>query len=66
MEKNLAEGEELRVDTGSVVGFSNSVQYDIQMVGGLKNIVFGGESLFLTKLTSPSLVYLQRFTPFTL
>ncbi|MGB3509164.1 MAG: TIGR00266 family protein [Microcoleaceae cyanobacterium] len=57
--KNLAPGEELRVDTGSVVGFSTSVEYDIQMVGGIKDALFAGEGLFLTKLTGPGLVYLQ-------
>ncbi len=59
VEKNLADGEELRVETGAVVGFSTSIKYDIQMIGGLKNLVFGGEGLFLTKLTGPGLVYIQ-------
>ena len=59
IEKNLAAGEELRVDTGAVVGFSTSVKYDIQKVGGLKDMLFSGEGLFLTKLTGPGLVYLQ-------
>lgn len=59
IERRLGTGEALRVDTGSLVGFSPSVDYDIQFVGGLKTAVFGGEGLFLTRLTGPGLVYLQ-------
>ncbi len=59
IERRLGTGESLRVDTGSLVGFSTSVDYDIQFVGGLKTAVFGGEGLFLTRLTGPGLVYLQ-------
>jgi uncharacterized protein (TIGR00266 family) len=57
--KELGPGETLRVDTGCVVGFQPSVQYDVQMVGGIKNAVFGGEGLFLTTLTGPGRVWLQ-------
>lgn len=59
VEKNLAPGEVLKVDTGNVVGFEKSVLYEIETVKGLKNIFFGGEGLFLTKLTGPGKVYLQ-------
>ncbi|MDD4171769.1 MAG: TIGR00266 family protein [Syntrophomonas sp.] len=59
IEKNLATGESLRVDTGCLAAFSPSVDYDIQFVGGFKNSLFGGEGLFLAKLTGPGLVYLQ-------
>ena len=64
IEKKLANGEELRVETGAVVGFSTSIKYDIEMISGLKNIVFGGEGLFLTKLIGPGLVYIQSL-PFS-
>lgn len=57
--KELGPGETLRVDTGCVVAFQPSVQYDVQMVGGIKNAVFGGEGLFLTTLTGPGRVWLQ-------
>jgi uncharacterized protein (TIGR00266 family) len=59
IERTLAAGETLRVDTGCLVAFAPSVDYDIQMVSGFKNALFGGEGLFLAKLTGPGLVYLQ-------
>jgi len=59
IEKNLAPGEVIKVDTGNVVAFEKSVKYEIETVKGLKNIFFGGEGLFLTKLTGPGRVILQ-------
>lgn len=59
VERTLAPGEVLKVDTGNVVAFENSVSYDIETVKGLGNIFFGGEGLFLTKLTGPGKVILQ-------
>lgn len=59
IEKQLAPGEVLKVDTGNVVGFERSVSYEIETVKGLGNIFFGGEGLFLTKLTGPGRVILQ-------
>ena len=59
VEKDLAPGEVLKVDTGNVVAFEKSVKYEIETVKGLKNIFFGGEGLFLTKLTGPGRVILQ-------
>ncbi len=59
IEKDLAAGQTLRVDTGCIVAFSTTVDYDIQFVGGFKNALFGGEGLFLAKLTGPGKVYLQ-------
>jgi uncharacterized protein (TIGR00266 family) len=64
VEKDLASGETLRVDTGCLVAFSPSVDYDIQFVGGFRNALFGGEGLFLAKLTGPGKVYLQSL-PFS-
>lgn len=60
----LAAGEQLRVDTGCIVGFVPSVRYDIRMVGGFRNALFGGEGLFLATLTGPGAVYLQSL-PFS-
>lgn len=57
--KELAPGEVLKVDTGNVVAFERSVQYEVEMVKGLKNIFLGGEGLFLTKLVGPGKVILQ-------
>lgn len=57
--KKLAAGEVIRVDAGSLVGFSSKVTYDAGFVGGVKNILFGGEGLFLAKLTGPGVVLVQ-------
>ncbi|RME77001.1 MAG: TIGR00266 family protein [Chloroflexi bacterium] len=59
IQKQLAAGQTLRVDTGCIVGFAPTVTYDIQFVGGFKNALFGGEGVFLARLTGPGLVYLQ-------
>jgi uncharacterized protein (TIGR00266 family) len=59
IERTLEAGETLSVDTGCLVAFAPTVDYDIQMVSGFKNVLFGGEGLFLAKLTGPGLVYLQ-------
>lgn len=59
IEKVLGAGEVLRVDTGCLVAFSPTVDYDIQFVGGFRNALFGGEGLFLAKLNGPGVVYLQ-------
>ena len=64
IEKDLRSGESLRVDTGCLVAFAPSVSYDIQFVGGFKNALFGGEGLFLARLTGPGKVYLQSL-PFS-
>lgn len=64
IEKNLAAGENLRVDTGCLVGFEPSVHYDIQFVGGLKNSIFGGEGFFFATLRGPGKVYIQSL-PFS-
>jgi len=62
--KELAHGENLRVDTGCIVAFETSVNYDIQYVGGFKNALFGGEGMFIARLTGPGKVYLQSL-PFS-
>ena len=58
-EKDLAPGEILKVDTGNIVAFEKTVSYEIETVKGLKNIFFGGEGLFLTRLVGPGKVILQ-------
>jgi uncharacterized protein (AIM24 family) len=55
----LAPGESLRVDTGCVVAFQPSVDFDIQFVGKVKSAVFGGEGFFYATLTGPGKVWLQ-------
>ena len=61
---DLAPGEVLKVDTGCLVAFQPTVDYDIQTVPGIKNAVFGGEGLFFVKLTGPGRVILQTL-PFS-
>ena len=58
-ERTLAPGETLRVDTGCIVAFQPSVDYDIQMVGGIKSALFGGEGLFFATLRGPGKIWLQ-------
>ena len=62
IKKDLKPGEVIKVDTGNVVAFNRSIRYEIETVKGFKNILFGGEGLFLTKLTGPGTVYLQTLT----
>ncbi|MFC1840005.1 TIGR00266 family protein [Thermodesulfobacteriota bacterium] len=64
IKKDLAPGENLRLDTGCLVAFSPTVDYDIQFVGGFKNALFGGEGLFLASITGPGTVYMQSL-PFS-
>lgn len=59
IEKTLAPGEVLKIDTGNVVAFENTVSYEIETVKGLGNIFLGGEGLFLTKLVGPGKVIIQ-------
>jgi len=62
--KVLKVGETLRVDTGCIVGFTKTVHYDVEFVGGIKNTIFGGEGLFFAKLEGPGTVYIQSL-PFS-
>lgn len=60
----LAQGEQLKVDTGCLVAFDPTVDYDIQFVGGIKTALFGGEGLFFALLTGPGRVWVQTL-PFS-
>jgi len=62
--RDLAAGETLRMDTGCLVAFQPTVNYDIQMQKGVKNAIFGGEGLFLATLTGPGKVWIQSL-PFS-
>ena len=64
IERDLAGGEVLFVDTGCLVAFADTVDYDIQFQGGFKNALFGGEGLFLARIEGPGMVYLQSL-PFS-
>jgi uncharacterized protein (TIGR00266 family) len=58
-QKDLQQGELLKIDTGCIVGFTGTVEYDIQFVGGIKNTIFGGEGLFFATLRGPGKVWIQ-------
>lgn len=62
--KTLQAGEILRVDTGCIVGFEQTINYDIEFVGGIKNTLFGGEGVFFATLQGPGTVYVQSL-PFS-
>jgi uncharacterized protein (TIGR00266 family) len=64
LKRELHSREQLRVDTGCLVAFAETVDYDIQMIGGFRNALFGGEGLFVATLTGPGTVYLQSL-PFS-
>jgi uncharacterized protein (TIGR00266 family) len=64
VEFDLAPGEQLRVDTGCIVSMAETVSYEIQFVGGVKNALFGGEGLFYAVLNGPGHVVLQTL-PFS-
>ncbi|MFZ2956424.1 MAG: TIGR00266 family protein [Candidatus Ozemobacteraceae bacterium] len=64
VEKELDVGQTLKIDTGCIVAYQPSVNFDIQMVGGIKSALFGGEGLFLATLTGPGRVWLQSL-PFS-
>ena len=55
----LKPGEVLKVDTGNIVAFSPTISYDVEMVSGFSNALFGGEGLFNTKLVGPGRVIIQ-------
>ncbi len=58
-ERELMPGELIKVDTGCIVAFTHSIDYDIQFVGGIKNTLFGGEGLFFATLRGPGRVWIQ-------
>ena len=64
MKKELAPGEVLRVDTGCLVAMTRNVDYNIEMVKGVKTALFGGEGLFFATLRGPGSVWIQSL-PFS-
>ena len=59
IEKELRAGEILKVDTGCLVAYMPTIAFDIEMVRGVKNALFGGEGLFFAKLQGPGKVWIQ-------
>jgi uncharacterized protein (AIM24 family) len=64
MESELQAGQSLRVDPGCIAALEPTVHYDIQFMGGFRNMLFGGEGMFLATLTGPGKVMLQTL-PFS-
>lgn len=64
IERHLKSGETVHVDTGCVVAFEPSVQFEIQQAGNIKTALFGGEGLFFATLTGPGKTWLQSL-PFS-
>ncbi|HEX5564557.1 MAG TPA: TIGR00266 family protein [Sporosarcina sp.] len=64
IEKTLSPGETLRVDTGCLVAMTQDVDYNIEMVKGVKTALFGGEGLFFATLRGPGKVWIQSL-PFS-
>lgn len=59
VKRTLRAGDILRVDTGCIVAYTQSIDYDIQFIGGIKNTLFGGEGMFFATLKGPGEVWLQ-------
>lgn len=64
LERTLAPGELIKIDTGCLVAMTKTIEYDIQMVKGVKSMLFGGEGLFFATLRGPGRVWLQSL-PFS-
>lgn len=58
-ERELQSGELIKIDTGCLVALTQTVDYDIQLVGGIRNTIFGGEGLFFAALRGPGKVWIQ-------
>lgn len=58
-ERILQPGDMLRIDTGCLVAYTQTIHYDIEFVGGIKNTLFGGEGLFFATLRGPGKVWIQ-------
>ena len=61
-ERNLVAGQKVLIDTGHIACFESSVTYDIQLQKGFKNILLGGEGIFLARLTGPGKIWIQHMT----
>lgn len=59
IERQLAPGEELHIDTGCVAAYTPDVDFDLVMAGGVKSVLFGGEGLFFARLRGPGKVWIQ-------
>jgi uncharacterized protein (TIGR00266 family) len=64
VERELAAGEELHVDTGCLAAMTSTVDFDLVAAGGVKSMIFGGEGAFFARLRGPGHVWIQSL-PFS-
>lgn len=64
VEKTLAAGEELHIDTGCVAAYTSSIDFDLERAGSVKSMIFGGEGIFFARLRGPGKVWIQSL-PFS-
>jgi len=64
VERQLAPGEQLHVDTGCLAAYTSTVDFDLVAAGGVKSMIFGGEGVFFARLTGPGHVWVQSL-PFS-
>ncbi|MBR9825148.1 MAG: TIGR00266 family protein [Alphaproteobacteria bacterium] len=64
IERELAPGEEIHVDTGCVVAYTSTVDFEIERAGNIKSMIFGGEGVFFAHLKGPGKIWLQSM-PFS-
>jgi uncharacterized protein (TIGR00266 family) len=64
MEKYLEPSEKIKIDTGCIAAMQSTLRYDIELAGGIKTAVFGGEGLFFANVTGPGKVWIQSL-PFS-
>jgi uncharacterized protein (AIM24 family) len=64
VERKLAAGEEIHVDTGCVAAYTAGVDFDLVQAGGVRSVLFGGEGLFFATLRGPGTVWIQSL-PFS-
>ena len=61
IERDLKQGEKIYVNRGLIVGFTEGITYDVELIRRVKTLIFGGEGIFLSTLTGPGHVILQTF-----
>jgi uncharacterized protein (AIM24 family) len=59
IQRDLAPGEVFKISSGCLVAFESSVEFDVEMMKGVKNVLFGGEGLFVTTLQGPGRVWIS-------
>ncbi|MEO1282606.1 MAG: AIM24 family protein, partial [Pseudomonadota bacterium] len=64
VERELAAGEELHVDTGCVAAYTSTIDFDLERAGSVKSMIFGGEGVFFARLRGPGKVWIQSL-PFS-